>query len=59
MKQYSGVQELKVDLNKTWKELDEESLKPFLDLLKNISVVNFLYTYIQINNVILIYITYT
>ena len=34
-KQYFSAQELKDDLNKTWKKLDEKSLKPFLVLLKN------------------------
>ena len=34
-KQYSSVQELKEALNKACKELDEKSLKPFLDSLKN------------------------
>ena len=34
-KQYFSVQELKDALNKTWKKLDEKSLKPFLVLLKN------------------------
>ena len=34
-KQYFGAQELKDDLNKTWKKLDEKSLKPFLVSLKN------------------------
>ena len=30
-----SVQDLKEALNKAWKELDEKSLKPFLDSLKN------------------------
>ena len=34
-KQYFSVQELKDALNKDWKKLDEKSLKPFLDSLKN------------------------
>ena len=34
-KQYFSVQELKNALNKTWKKLDEKSLKPFLVSLKN------------------------
>ena len=34
-KQYFSVQELKDALNKAWKKLDEKSLKPFLDSLKN------------------------
>ena len=34
-KQYLGVQELKDAFNKAWKKLDEKSLIPFLDSLKN------------------------
>ena len=34
-KQYFSVQELKNALIKAWKELDENSLKPLLDSLKN------------------------
>ena len=34
-KPYSSVLELKDALNKAWKELDEKSLKRFLDSLKN------------------------
>ena len=34
-KQYSSVPELKNILDKAWKELDEKSLRSFLDSLKN------------------------